>query len=131
MILVNRRIEMRIARVVAALALLISFTGTCVSAAQSNHPSVITVNGKSYHWPKAPVVVVLIDGGDPAYVNAALAQGLLPNFRKFIRDGFVAVAQGAMPSFTNPNNVSVITGVPPSVHGISGTSSSIPRTAGK
>jgi phosphonoacetate hydrolase len=27
---------------------------------------------------------------------------------------------GGMPSFTNPNNISVITGVPPSVHGISG-----------
>lgn len=34
--------------------------------------------------------------------------------------GFVSVALSAMPSFTNPNNVSVITGVPPSVHGISG-----------
>ena len=35
-------------------------------------------------------------------------------------DGFVSVAVGAMPSFTNPNNISVITGVSPSVHGISG-----------
>jgi phosphonoacetate hydrolase len=35
-------------------------------------------------------------------------------------EGFVSVAVGAMPSFTNPNNISVITGVPPSVHGISG-----------
>jgi phosphonoacetate hydrolase len=78
------------------------------------------VNGKNYNWPKAPVVVVLIDGGDPTYVNAGLAQGLLPNFKKFMTDGFVSVALGAMPSFTNPNNVSVITGVPPSVHGISG-----------
>jgi phosphonoacetate hydrolase len=63
---------------------------------------------------------VLIDGGDPAYVNAALAQGLLPNFKKFMVEGFVSVAVGAMPNFTNPNNISVITGVPPSVHGISG-----------
>jgi len=66
------------------------------------------------------VVVVLIDGGDPAYVNAALTQGLLPNFKKLMTEGFVSVAVGAMPSFTNPNNISVITGVPPSVHGISG-----------
>jgi phosphonoacetate hydrolase len=69
------------------------------------------VNGKSYDWPKAPVVVVLIDGGDPEYVKAGLAQGILPNFRKFMNDGFASVALGAMPSFTNPNNVSVITGV--------------------
>lgn len=80
----------------------------------------ITVNGKKYDWPKSPVVVILIDGGDPAYVNAALAQGLLPNFKKIMTEGFVSIAVGAMPSFTNPNNISVITGVPPSVHGISG-----------
>jgi phosphonoacetate hydrolase len=88
--------------------------------AQLVHPQQIAVNGKNYNWPKAPVVVVLIDGGDPAYVNAAFAQGLLPNFKKLMTEGFVSVALDAMPSFTNPNNVSVITGVPPSVHGISG-----------
>ena len=56
----------------------------------------------------------------PAYVNAALEQGLLPNFKRFMTGGFVSVALSAMPSFTNPNNVSIITGVTPSVHGISG-----------
>ncbi len=66
------------------------------------------------------MVVVLIDGGDPAYVDAALAAGLLPHFRKFMTEGFVSAALGAMPSFTNPNNISVITGVAPAVHGISG-----------
>jgi phosphonoacetate hydrolase len=66
------------------------------------------------------VVVILIDGGDPSYVNTGLSQGLLPNFKKLMTDGFVSVALGAMPSFTNPNNISVITGVPPSLHGISG-----------
>lgn len=85
-----------------------------------DHPAQIAVNGKNYTWPKQPVVIVLIDGGDPAYVNAARVHGLLPNFTKFMEDGFVSVAAGAMPSFTNPNNISVITGVPPSVHGISG-----------
>ena len=89
----------------------------CAAAA---NPEQITVNGKSYRWPKAPVVVVLIDGGDPAYIHAGLALGLLPNFKKFMDEGFVSVAQGAMPSFTNPNNVSVITGVSPAIHGISG-----------
>ena len=89
-------------------------------AAENHHPQQITVNGKNYNWPKSPVVVVLIDGGDPAYVNSALSQGLVPNFKKLMTEGFVSVAVGAMPSFTNPNNISVITGVPPSVHGISG-----------
>ncbi len=87
---------------------------------QGQHPAQITVNGKSYNWPTRPVVVILIDGGDPAYVNNGLALGLLPNFKKIMTQGFASVALGAMPSFTNPNNISVITGVPPSVHGISG-----------
>ena len=102
----------------AIVALLANLSTTPASAA--DHPEQITVNGKNYHWPKGPVVVVLIDGGDPAYVNAGLAQRLLPHFQEFMNEGFVSVALGAMPSFTNPNNVSVITGVPPSVHGITG-----------
>ena len=101
---------MRLSLLLAATALL----------AAQNHPQQISVNGKNYNWPKSPVVVILIDGGDPSYVNTGLSQGLLPNFKKLMTDGFVSVALGAMPSFTNPNNISVITGVPPSVHGISG-----------
>lgn len=91
-----------------------------VSLFGADHPRQITVNGKNYNWPKTPVIVVLIDGGDPAYVNAALKRGLLPNFEKFMSAGFASVAQSVMPSFTNPNNVSVITGVAPAIHGISG-----------
>jgi len=101
---------MRLSLLLAATALL----------AAQNHPQQISVNGKNYNWPKSPVVVILIDGGDPSYVNTGLSQGLLPNFKKLMTDGFVSVALGAMPSFTNPNNISVITGVPPSFHGISG-----------
>ena len=104
----------------AVATLLPVFPPVHLLAAEKDHLQQITVNGKNYNWPKAPVVVVLIDGGDPTYVNAGLAQGLLPNFKKFMPEGFVSVALGAMPAFTNPNNVSVITGVPPSVHGISG-----------
>ena len=37
-----------------------------------------------------------------------------------MRDGFSALADAAMPTFTNPNNVSIVTGAPPEVHGISG-----------
>jgi len=102
------------------MALTLALLSSAILVGAENYPQQISVNGKNYAWPKQPVVVVLIDGGDPAYVNAALAQGLLPNFKKFMVEGFVSVAVGAMPSFTNPNNISVITGVPPSVHGISG-----------
>jgi phosphonoacetate hydrolase len=98
------------------LALLFS----CFQFAAQSHPQQIEVNGKSYQWPRTPVVVILIDGGDPAYVDAGLAQGVLPNFKRLMSEGFASIAVGAMPSFTNPNNISVITGAPPSVHGISG-----------
>lgn len=98
----------------------LAFSLMTSSAFASEHPQQITVNGKTYNWPQTPVVVVLIDGGDPAYVNAALERGLLPNFQKFMFEGFASVAQAVMPSFTNPNNVSVITGVLPARHGISG-----------
>jgi phosphonoacetate hydrolase len=80
----------------------------------------VTVNGQAYKWPECPVVIVCLDGGDPEYFKAAFAQGLLPNFRKIMADGYATVADGVMPSFTNPNNMSIVTGTPPVVHGISG-----------
>lgn len=92
----------------------------CLEIAAQSRPRQVEVSGKSYQWPSTPVVVILIDGGDPAYVHAGLAQGVLPNFKRLMTEGFASIAVGAMPSFTNPNNLSVITGVPPSVHGISG-----------
>ena len=64
--------------------------------------------------------VICLDGGDPDYFNAPLSQGLLPNIKTMLGEGYYAVANGVIPSFTNPNNVSIITGTPPSGHGISG-----------
>jgi phosphonoacetate hydrolase len=81
---------------------------------------VVSVNGTAYRWPRKPVAVVCIDGGDPAYFEHGLREGLLPNVARFVRDGFAAVADGTVPSFTCPNNMSLVTGAPPSVHGISG-----------
>jgi phosphonoacetate hydrolase len=89
-------------------------------AETGSHPQRITVNGRTYAWPSFPVVVVCIDGGQPEYVNAAMEQGLVPHMKKFMADGFCTKAHSALPSFTNPNNVSIVTGVPPAVHGISG-----------
>jgi phosphonoacetate hydrolase len=36
------------------------------------------------------------------------------------RDGFATTALAAMPTFTNPNNVSIVCGVAPAIHGVSG-----------
>jgi phosphonoacetate hydrolase len=78
------------------------------------------VNGKEYRWPKRPVVVVCIDGGDPAYIQQFLKEGVIPNIARFMKEGFAVVAEGTVPSFTCPNNMSMITGTPASKHGISG-----------
>ena len=80
----------------------------------------LTINGTSYRWPLRPVVVVCIDGGDPRYLQQYLADGSIPNIARFIEQGFAGVAEGSMPSFTCPNNMSLITGTPPARHGISG-----------
>ena len=45
---------------------------------------------------------------------------MLPNISKIMSEGFFAIADAAMPTFTNPNNMSIVTGAPPRVHGISG-----------
>jgi phosphonoacetate hydrolase len=80
----------------------------------------VELNGVHYRWPQRPVVVVCIDGGDPAYLERGLRDGIIPNIARFMREGFTAVADGTVPSFTCPNNMSLITGAPASVHGISG-----------
>jgi phosphonoacetate hydrolase len=85
----------------------------------SSRPEV-DVNGVRYCWPARPVVVVCIDGGDPAYLRRFLDEGALPNIARFIAQGYGAVAEGSMPSFTCPNNMSIITGTPTAKHGISG-----------
>ncbi|MBL0144156.1 MAG: phosphonoacetate hydrolase [Betaproteobacteria bacterium] len=80
----------------------------------------VVVNGTSYRWPDRPVAVVIIDGGDPAYLQQFIAEGAVPNIARFMKEGFAVVAEGTVPSFTCPNNMSVVTGTPASKHGISG-----------
>jgi phosphonoacetate hydrolase len=80
----------------------------------------IELNGVRYRWPSRPVVVVCIDGGDPAYFERGVRDGILPAVARFMKTGFSGVADGDVPSFTCPNNMSIATGAPPSVHGISG-----------
>ena len=80
----------------------------------------LEVNGSGYRWPGRPIVVVCIDGGDPAYIEHGVAAGIIPNVERYMKEGFHTVAHGTMPSFTCPNNMSIVTGRPASVHGISG-----------
>ena len=80
----------------------------------------VSLNSVTYRWPTHPVVVVCIDGGDPAYFEQGVRDGVLPHVARFLKQGFGAVADGDMPSFTCPNNMSIATGAPPAIHGISG-----------
>lgn len=80
----------------------------------------ITVNGRSYNWPSAPLVVICCDGSEPAYMEIAMEKGLMPNLQRIIAKGENRRGLSVIPSFTNPNNLSIVTGRPPAVHGICG-----------
>ncbi len=81
----------------------------------------VSVNGRDYQWPSKPVVVVCIDGSEPDYIEQAIAAGVMPWMQKVVeQQGVDLRAHCVVPSFTNPNNISIVTGVPPVVHGICG-----------
>ena len=80
----------------------------------------VTVNGRSYNWPSAPLVVICCDGSEPAYMEIAMEQGLMPNLKRIIAKGENRRGHSVIPSFTNPNNLSIVTGRPPEIHGICG-----------
>ena len=80
----------------------------------------LSVNGRNYRRPSRPVVVVCVDGSEPAYIPEAARAGVAPFLARLQSSGTVLEADCVIPSFTNPNNLSIVTGVPPSVHGICG-----------
>jgi phosphonoacetate hydrolase len=53
-------------------------------------------------------------------MEIARRQGLMPYLDAMIGKGENRLGLSAMPSFTNPNNLSIVTGRPPAVHGICG-----------
>ncbi len=90
-----------------------------VAASLQSHKSLL-VNGRSYRLPRQPTVVVCVDGCEPDYLAQAVATGHMPWLKKAMAHGTALTADCVVPSFTNPNNLSIVTGVPPSVHGICG-----------
>ncbi len=62
----------------------------------------------------AAIVIICIDGFDPEYLDAAD----MPNLREMARGGFLTIGRSMMPSVTNVNNVSIVTGQYPAEHGI-------------
>ena len=83
-------------------------------------PVTISANGRTYAWPRVPAIAICLDGCEPAYLDEAIAAGLMPTLKRIKAKGTVRTAHSVIPSFTNPNNLSIATGRPPSVHGICG-----------
>jgi phosphonoacetate hydrolase len=80
----------------------------------------LEVNGRRYRTPRAPTVVVCVDGCEPDYLAQATFAGHMPWMKRTLAQGTALVADCVVPTFTNPNNLSIVTGAPPSVHGICG-----------
>ena len=80
----------------------------------------VGVNGRNYHWPERPLVVICCDGSEPEYMERAMRDGLMPNLQRITAKGENLLGLSAMPSFTNPNNMSIATGRTPDIHGICG-----------
>ena len=80
----------------------------------------LNLNGRHYKLPTQPTVVVCVDGCEPDYLAQAVATGHMPWLKRTLALGTGLSADCVVPSFTNPNNLSIITGVPPSIHGICG-----------
>jgi phosphonoacetate hydrolase len=82
--------------------------------------SAVTVNGRSYRRIGRPLVVVCVDGCEADYITQAIGAGAAPYLRAMCESGTSLLGDCVVPSFTNPNNLSIVTGAPPSVHGICG-----------
>lgn len=80
----------------------------------------ITINDRQYAVPPVCAIAICLDGCEPAYLDAAIEAGLMPTLARIRAQGTDRLAHSVIPSFTNPNNMSIATGRPPSVHGICG-----------
>tara|TARA_Y100000739_G_scaffold228132_1_gene239175 strand:- start:1555 stop:2799 length:1245 start_codon:yes stop_codon:yes gene_type:complete len=73
-------------------------------------------------------IVICLDGSQKEYIDEASKLNLIPNLDDIIQKGEYLMAHSAIPSFTNPNNISIVTGQPSSVHGICGNFFYTPET---
>ena len=80
----------------------------------------VEANGRTYNPASHCAVVICLDGCEPEYLDIAISEGLMPNLKRIQAEGTDALAHSVIPSFTNPNNMSIATGRPPAVHGICG-----------
>ena len=69
-----------------------------------------SANGRSYPAPEVPAVVVCLDGCEPEYLERTIEAGRMPALERMMARGVAMQALSAIPSFTNPNNLSIATG---------------------
>ena len=100
----------------------------CVLTLRPESRSSFTLHSRTYALPTRPTVAICVDGFDPSYLSQGIVDGILPNLARMTQSGFHTTARVTMPSFTNPNNVSIITGVSTSTHGIAGNFYLDPKT---
>src|SRR5690606_32880787 len=81
---------------------------------------VFAVNGKTYEPQAKPIVVICIDGSADEYLDTTMAFDRMPSLKRMVLEGYRGMVRGALPSFTDVNNSSIVTGLPPSDHGICG-----------
>src|ERR1700752_3048438 len=78
-------------------------------------------NGRSYRVPERPVLAICADGWDPEYVDDALERGLMPRLSEALdAGGTYALGRAQVPTFQNPNNSGIVTGVSAAENGIAG-----------
>jgi phosphonoacetate hydrolase len=80
----------------------------------------VPINGRDYELPRTRTVVVCTDGLDPRYLDDAFARGLTPRVQELADHGTMVIGRAQLPSFTNPNNLSIVTGAAAATHGIPG-----------
>jgi phosphonoacetate hydrolase len=80
----------------------------------------VEVNGRMYRTPSTRSAVVCLDGCDPSYLDDAFERRIVPRLTELAENGVYALGRSQLPSFTNPNNLSIVTGTPPSGHGLPG-----------
>ncbi len=76
------------------------------------------INNRNYPKQKKTIIGICMDGTSFPYYEAA--KDVMPNLQRFIKEGSFGLVKSVIPSFTNPNNMAITTGVPPNVNGICG-----------
>jgi len=91
--------------------------------------SQIEINERRYPGiPSSTAIVICLDGSQKEYFEEASKLNLTPNTDLFKKNGEDLLVNSAIPSFTNPNNISIVTGRPSSIHGICGNFFYTPST---